>query len=83
MKKKKKLTKVDKQGLVVIAVVMVIIGLLVIMTVNSAKCKATIYEYAVDGKIYKSKKCYERENGEAICFKDNELVKVDNYYEVE
>lgn len=82
MKKKNKLSKVDKQGLIVIAIIVVIIVLLVIVMINSAKSHTTTYEYAVDGKIYQSSECYERKNGDIRCLKDNELVKVDNYYEV-
>ena len=71
-----------KEAIVVLAVLAVIIALLVVMIVNSIKCKQTTYEYAVDGKIYQSGKCYERKNGDIRCLKGNELVKVDNYYEV-
>ena len=71
-----------KEAIVVLVVLAVIIALLVVMIVNSVKCKQTIYEYAVDGKIYQTNKCYEKPNGDIRCLKGNELVKVDNYYEI-
>ena len=71
-----------KEAIVVLIVLAVIIALLVVMIVNSVKGKQTTYEYAIDGKIYQCSKCYERENGDIRCLKGNELVKVDNYYEV-
>ena len=71
-----------KEAVIVLIVLAVIITLLVVMIVNSVKCKQTNYEYAVDGKIYQSSKCYEKSNGDIRCLKGNELVKVDNYYEV-
>ena len=72
-----------KEAIVVLAVLTIFIALLIIMVVNSIKCRKTTYEYAVDGKIYQSSKCYEKSNGDLRCLKWNEVVKVDNYYEVE
>ncbi len=71
-----------KEAIVVLLVLVVIIALLVVMIVNVINNRETTYEYAIDGKIYQSSKCYEKPNGDIRCLKGNELVKVDNYYEV-
>ena len=71
-----------KEAIVVLIVLAVIIVLLVVMIVNAINNRKTTYEYAINGKIYQSGKCYEKANGDIRCLKGNELVKVDNYYEV-
>ena len=72
-----------KEAIVVLIVLAVIIALLVVMIVNTIKNREITYEYAVNGKIYQSNSCYEKLNGDIRCIKDNKLIKVDNYYEVE
>ena len=72
-----------KEAIVVLSVLAIIIALLVVMIVNAINNRETTYEYAIDGKIYQSSKCYEKPNGDIRCLKGNELIKVDNYYEVE
>ena len=71
-----------KEAIVVLSVLAIIIAILVTMIVNCIKSRPTTYEYAIDGKIYQSSKCYERKNGDIRCLKGNELIKVDNYYKV-
>lgn len=81
MKKNSKQAESEKQGIIIILILLVIIALIVYIVISSVKKEKT-YEYAVNGEIYKSYKCYQKENGEAYCMKEREIVRVDNYYEV-
>ena len=72
-----------KEAIIVLILLAIIIVLLAAKVINAINDRDTTYEYAVDGKIYQSSKCYEKPNGDIRCLKGNELVKVDNYYEVE
>ena len=75
--------KIDKETVVLIAI---LIGLLIYvfsMMYGSIKESLKTYEYAKDGVIGESKECYQNEDGECFCRIGNNFVGVDNYYEVE
>lgn len=73
--------KKDKEGYVVITVLMIIVVLLAILIVESIANKEKSYEYALNGEIGVSNNCYLKEDI-AYCEVDNTRIQVDNYYEV-
>lgn len=76
------MNKEDKQGIVMILVLIALIGLMIALIVNTINEKEKSYEGAVNGQIIESKKCYLK-NDEAFCEIDNKVIRVDNYYEIE
>ena len=71
------------EAIIVLVLLAIIIVLLAAKVINAINNRETTYEYAINGKIYQTNKCYEKANGNIRCLKGNELVKADNYYEVE
>lgn len=60
------MNKTDKQGYVVITVLMIIIVLLVILIIERIANREKSYEYAYNGEIGASNNCYLKE-GIAYC----------------
>ena len=75
------MNKEEIQGYIIITVILIVIGLITHTTINSIKEQEKTYEYAQNGVIGVSNKCYYTDN--AYCEVDNKVIKVDNYYEVE
>lgn len=73
--------KEDKQGYIIIIVVLAIIGLIGVKIYKSIKEEEKSYEYALNGIIGVSSNCYY--SNDAYCEIDNKVIKVDCYYEVE
>lgn len=71
----------DKQGYLIAGVVLLITAIIVITNVEYIKNKEKSYEYAYNGEIGVSNKCYLK-NDIAYCEVDNTRIQVDNYYEV-
>lgn len=76
------MNKEDKQGYIIIIVVLAIISLIGTKIYKSIKKEEKSYEGAVNGQIIESKKCYLK-NDVAYCEIDNKVIRVDNYYEVQ
>ena len=80
MKKNKQIEN-DKQGLIIILVLMIFILIMVYFIYDSIKESNITYEYAKNGEIRESKECYQREDGTCFCKEGNNFIQVDNYYE--
>ena len=70
--------KNDNNGIALILVFSIILVLLAMLIVNSAKTKEKCYEYALNGEIGVSSNCYYSDN--AYCEIGNKVIKVDCYY---
>lgn len=72
----------DNTGIVVIIVLIVIIGFLINMVINYITSKEKTYEYALNGEIFESNKCYLKKDI-TYCESDGKMIVVDNYYEID
>ena len=75
------MNKEDKQGYIVIVVILVIIGVIVGRMINYITQEEKTYEYVQNGEIGVSNKCYYSDD--AYCEVDNKVIRVDCYYERE
>ena len=75
------MNKEDKQGYIVIAVLLAITGLIGVKIYKSIKEEEKSYEYALKQEIGVSSECW-LDNGIAKCIVDKKIISVDNYYEV-
>ena len=73
--------KNDKQGFWVLAIILALICLVVGFMIYGMTDREKTYEYAVNGQIERSNDCY-LVDGVGYCEKDNNAIRVDNYYEV-
>lgn len=76
------MNKEDKQGYIVIIVLLTITGLIVWLMINYTTQQEKSYEYALKQEIGVSSECW-LDDGIAKCIVDKEIIKVDNYYEIE
>ena len=74
--------KNNKEGIVVIIVLWVVLGLILFRMINYIQNKENLYEYAQNGTIGVSSKCW-LDNGIGYCEIDNKVIRVDNFYEVD
>ena len=75
------MNKEDKQGKIIIAIILVMIALITMRIHYCITEKNKTYEYATNCEIGKSKNCYLKEDI-GYCEVDNKAIRVDNYYEV-
>ena len=71
------------QYIIIIVVLVIISGLIGHLIVKSIETKEKTYEYALNGQIYTSTSCYQREDGKCFCKDEKNYIEVDNYYEVD
>jgi len=83
MKKKNKLTKEEKQGIVILLVITILIILVIANIINVIRVNSKQYEYYKDGEFGRSKECYLSDKGDCMCKIDNNFIWVESYYEVD
>lgn len=74
------MNKETKEGIIVIIILWVILGLFVLRIINYIQTKEKLYEYAVNEEIGVSSNCYLKEDI-AFCENKGELIQVNSYYE--
>lgn len=79
---KRKKKKEDELGYLIIGILFIIIIVISVLVISSIKNNKKIYEYALDGQIYQSNKCYQKDNGDCYCMNGYMRVRVDSYYEI-
>ncbi len=72
----------DKQGILVIIVLIAIVAIIWNVVINANNNQGKSYEFALNGEIFKSNNCKERK-GIGYCEYEGKFIQVDNYYEVE
>lgn len=71
--------KEDKEGIVIILILMTISAIIISMIYKSIAGIEKSYEYGKNGKIHESNKCYLK-NDVTYCEKDDIAIMVDYYY---
>lgn len=73
--------KEDKQGYVIIIVILLITAAIGYQIYKSITEEEKSYEFAKNGEIFKSKNCYVKDD---ICYCEYEdkIIQVDSYYKV-
>ncbi|MBQ7030805.1 MAG: hypothetical protein IJN13_00340 [Bacilli bacterium] len=54
--------------------------LIIILVLNLKQCNNTKYEFAINGIIKTSTKCYQDNDQQCYCLYSDEYIEVDNYY---
>ena len=74
------MSKEDKQGLIILGVLMFIACVIICLIINTVRANSTRYEYYKDGQFGISKECYVNEKDDLMCKIDNGFIYVDSYY---
>lgn len=75
------MSKEDKQGYIVLAVLIFITSIIICITINSIRVSLIRYEYYKDGEFGISKECYVSDKDVPMCLIDDKFIYVESYYE--
>ena len=75
------MSKEDKQGLIILGVLMFIACVIICLIINTIRANSTRYEYYKDGQFGISKQCYVSEKDTPMCLIDDRFIYVESYYE--
>lgn len=75
------MSKEDKQGLIILGVLMFIACIIICLLINTVRANSTRYEYYKDGQFGISKQCYVNDKDTPMCLIDDRFIYVESYYE--
>ena len=75
------MSKEDKQGLIILGVLMFIACIIICLLINTVRANSARYEYYKDGQFGISKQCYVNDKDTPMCLIDDRFIYVESYYE--